>query len=430
MPAWDTVGCKRPPATVVVLASGDGHVIEACLASLRAALRRDDHHVVVDLTDGATVDPFAFAPARMAASLDDALALASDPVVIVLDEPAVVDPAWLDDTILQAGDPAGGRIVVHGPVPPPPEPARERRRDLRGAVRSAAQGPDPLVAMADTARALVVEGRALTALNWLAWMRIRRGDDTGLLLELAARANLGDRRALLELAAPLGPHHAVLLADGLGTQMDDAEVAAEDYVFPSVWPALVEHAAATGHDIRGVLGAIPAERLVRILARLQFASAEAMDAAAEALWALRPRDRSVAAFAAWAGPRLALDRALTWSGRLREVDLDDECPLVAIATDPARPGPERVRAAVCAVGAFDDARAAEALPDAVSAVGDDDLVGVVVDTFEIVPDALDMVLVAAATTRSRCTLLAECLRANGAPDGADALASHAETLVA
>src|SRR5690606_15819726 len=106
---------------------------------------------------------------------------------------------------------------------------------------------------------------------------------------------------------------------------------------------------------------LPSDGLVTGLAELNKLPPSAGDELLEALWADQPNDPKVVAAAIRVAPRLPLERALEWSARIRGAGLDEHCPLITIATDPARPPDLRVRAAAIAAGGFNDERGADAI---------------------------------------------------------------------
>jgi GT2 family glycosyltransferase/glycosyltransferase involved in cell wall biosynthesis len=88
----------------------------------------------------------------------------------------------------------------------------------------------------------------------------------------------------------------------------------------------------------------------------------------EALWRATPGDLSVLVAASGDGGRMAVDDAVTWSGRLRERGLGEHCPLVALALNETRTPQDRVLGAAIATAVFGDERAFSVIGRAAVAV--------------------------------------------------------------
>ncbi len=123
---------------------------------------------------------------------------------------------------------------------------------------------------------------------------------------------------------------------------------------------LVDYLERAGRPLTDLTRAIPADNLPLFLAQVlqlvptvadQVLEAAATDAGDGADVPLE-----VLATAANLAPRLAVDRALVWSSRLRARGLEQACPLVAIAGDPGRTPVDRCRAAAVGVRMFGDDR--------------------------------------------------------------------------
>jgi hypothetical protein len=103
---------------------------------------------------------------------------------------------------------------------------------------------------------------------------------------------------------------------------------------------------------------MPENRLEKVAAALILVPPVVADPAAEALYTrFGPRPQLLAAAIRFA-PMVATPRALEWSARLRSIGLSEPCPLIAQAKIEVLEVPARIRAAVTAHAAFNDARGA------------------------------------------------------------------------
>lgn len=432
-----TLGCDRPIATLVVVARGPG--CERSISAAYRSLRRDDRFVIVDATgDPTAIDPFAFAPAVIAGTIEEAIdvARATTDVVVVIDATGSPSVVWFDQVVSAAEQ--RGEPVVHtvAPESQPAAPNGAATDDIEtAAARTSRRYAEAFAvgeraaAAVDTAAALVRAGHPGGAMEWGAWSNLLAGARLGDLVLDEVRAALGDGKALARAAATDAAGAQAMLA-AVQASVDAHGIEFADAVFRSAWPALAELHAAGVADLGPALERVDDADLRGVLARIRLATLDAVDAVADALWTDRPGNATVAALAASIGAGLPVERALEWSARLRSLGLDAHCPLVAIAQDPGRDARDRVRAASVAAGGFNDMAAAQALLDAATALDDDEVTDAFVDVFTLAPEQADAFLLAAASTPSRARLLADCLAENGATDGAEALRDHADAMAA
>src|SRR5206468_4250019 len=119
-----------------------------------------------------------------------------------------------------------------------------------------------------------------------------------------------------------------------------------------------------GRDLGEVVELAPLSRMTEIVGQTLCAPVEAADSFAERLWARYPGDARVVALVIRLAPKLAIERMLDWSSRLRAAGFPERCPLVEAVRDRGRPASERVLAAALAYGVFGDDRALLASTDA------------------------------------------------------------------
>jgi len=262
------------------------------------------------------------------------------------------------------------------------------------------------------AQALIVAGNPALALTILERLHGEPVDDEGTSPSAGAVA-MATSRALREVGRPgeaadlllalvgeLGPLHGTL------TQLQLA-------------------LRAAGRSFAEVASVLPPGGLLTALAELLELPPEQGDELLEALWAAAGDvDPKVLAAAIRVAPRLGIERALEWSARIRAAGLEHECPLVALATDPARPAQTRVRAAALAAGAFGDQRGVDAIEMAATAVDTAHLAGLVHELAELAPDALGPFVVASATDAARALALARPMHGLGATNEAVAVLDH------
>ncbi|HET9732170.1 MAG TPA: glycosyltransferase [Acidimicrobiales bacterium] len=227
-------------------------------------------------------------------------------------------------------------------------------------LRSEAQRP--VAANILQARVELARGNNSEALALLGRIGRRETDDDNFEYRWEALAPLR-ARAL----AALGRHGeaADVLLEALSAGACDVHVA-----------TVIELLLRSGRECDELVAAVPADLVRPVLAQVMQMPAEPADAVLEAWWRAKPAELAPLAAAARVAERLPLIRTLEWSSRLRAKGLGDACPLLAVARDASRPGPDRVRAAAVAYGTFRDDRARDAMVAAMTQVAASDLVAV------------------------------------------------------
>ncbi len=213
------------------------------------------------------------------------------------------------------------------------------------------------------------------------------------LLEANVRRQLGEHERSLELLASLsGPmvdddgfeydpsmfaHKRAesLVALGRFSEAADALLAGlhDRGVLDDHLGTLVDYLERAGRPLTDLTRVIPADNLPLFLAQVLQLVPTVADQVLEA--AVVGADESdgadvpleVLATAANLAPRLAVDRALVWSARLRARGLDQACPLVAIADDPGRTPVDRCRAAAVGMHLFGDEQLGGSFGEALAA---------------------------------------------------------------
>ncbi len=260
--------------------------------------------------------------------------------------------------------------------------------------RGAAETANPItrrLALRTVVDALVALGRTDEALE--AIVELRGASERQVLadlLEANVRRQLGEHdRALELLDAVSGPEvdddgfeydpsmFAQKRADSLAalgrfSEAADALLAgmSDRGVLDTHLGTVVEHLDRADRPLTDLTRSIPRDNLPLFLAQvLQLVPTVAdrvLEAATEEAGAETDVPLEVLATAANLAPRLAVDRALVWSSRLRGRGLEEACPLAAIARDQQRSRVERCRAAAVAVRMFADDKLGTAFGNAVS----------------------------------------------------------------
>lgn len=304
------------------------------------------------------------------------------------------------------------------------------------------------LALGTTAVLLVEMHRPADALPRLQELE-REGGHPSLIgyVEALALAELGELDAAVEKVLPLRvvrdgdgyeiPVHAVLVQQGelcarAGRWEDAAarltEAASLD---PTVvpWPLLAKACAEVGGAAPASAATFVTDSLVLdVVAQLERAGADAAHVLLDALWERFPGDQRLLAGAVRYGPSLRPEAALEWAARLRTVGLESDCPLAAIAGDPARDGRARVRAAALLAGAFDLEQARELLPGVASSVQDEAFADTLLELDSLAPTLLPEFVELLASTPRRCRALSEVLSDLGAAEEAAAIAELGRTL--
>lgn len=301
-------------------------------------------------------------------------------------------------------------------------------------------------ALAFAAELCLLLDRPHEALAWVERLGAVPGaGEQAALLEAVARVRLGEAAAALALLDrvrdPSTPYSSyplssrlVLRAQALSLAGDPgaalgALVAAlgKDPADPHLWAELPRLCAAHPDlDPAAAVAAFPRGRFGETVGRLVEGPPAGVDRLLEALWTASPGDARVLTLLPFVGHRLGVERAATWSARMRAAGRAQECPLLGLAAGSEHPAPERVRAAAVAAAAFGDERARPLLELAATAVADGDLVAALDEVAALTPDLVGDFLVAAAGDPGRALLLAGALRERGAGDAAAALERHAQ----
>lgn len=241
--------------------------------------------------------------------------------------------------------------------------------------------------MRTIAEVLVDLRRPEEALGWVA--RLRRESRTSVLgnyLEARARLSLGQSAQALELLGGIGAAErdddgfeigAHMVAgqmagalSALGRHSDAADVLLgvlrSHGSLDTHLGTLLQCLGMAGRDLAEVASALPEGRLVQFLAQVLQLPPQRSDETLERFWSSGHHRTGVLAAAASVAPRLALERALVWSSRLRAAGQAPSCPLLRIAGDPSVAPVERARAAAVGYAAFSDPAALGAFRGALS----------------------------------------------------------------
>ncbi|MFZ4515060.1 MAG: hypothetical protein ACOYN3_01990 [Acidimicrobiia bacterium] len=279
------------------------------------------------------------------------------------------------------------------------------------------------------------------AMAWAMWLE-REDRELGRMLRAVAASQLQDARRVATFAKGCDP--AVLERVGYGWEMgaiiSAAGLLAANRARAAV-TALTSALAASPEnaDLWAYLAlAIAADKVVpdavvelalrnpvNVMAWIQQGDPMGADAILEAVWAREPGSRLVLAVASSVAIRLPLDRAVTWSSRLRIAGLTERCPLRQMALDASRIPFDRLQAAVVVSSAFDDADARELLVAACASLPAASVCDGLMVVAELSMDLLDDALQAVANAFDTSLAGAAFLYAGGALDGAAVLVAQA-----
>ncbi len=117
---------------------------------------------------------------------------------------------------------------------------------------------------------------------------------------------------------------------------------------------LVQWLVMDGRSPSEIARALSVDDLIPALGQMIHLNVAEADAVLEGVYESFPDRLETLAVASRIGPRLAIERALVWSSRLRERGLENACPLVALANDVHAEPRLRVLAAAVAFGTFGD----------------------------------------------------------------------------
>jgi tetratricopeptide (TPR) repeat protein len=223
-------------------------------------------------------------------------------------------------------------------------------------------------------------------------------------------------------------HARYLLGDADGARAAVERAVADAPGDPDVWNAVARLGADGVLDPAMLVADVDPEHLAGVLAGLDGAEPAGAALVAEALWSSEPGDPRLLGWVATAGRHLPLEDCVRWAARLRAAGLGDRCCLVARARERTLPAPDRVQAAVAALVAFGDETVRDALEVAVPSVADDEIADVLEAVQEAAPVLADSVVVAGATTASRCLRIARVLARSGHVGEAYAVLRHGLSL--
>lgn len=311
------------------------------------------------------------------------------------------------------------------------------------AIYSAAfyEGVDRPRAAAWAARCCLELRNSHEAKAWALWLE-EQDRDLGRVLGAVAAAQLHDSERVAALAEGCDPTvlervgygweiGAILSAAGCleRQQPDEAVALLADAIetnseHPDLWVYLTIAIAASRVVPDRVVDVILRNPVVA-LAWMQSGDPQGADALLEAVWAREPGNRVVLAIASEIAPRIPLDRAVVWSGRLRIAGLAERCPLRAIAMEDGASPFERVQAAVVTKSAFGDEDAGDLVRAACAVLEAEQVYDGLTVVAELAIDLLDNALDAVCHSCDTSLVAAKFLFDGTAVDGAVAVAAHA-----
>jgi hypothetical protein len=206
---------------------------------------------------------------------------------------------------------------------------------------------------------------------------------------------------------------ALHLAGRDGDARDELERAfVESGAAAPLWETAATLIAANALDPADLLEPLGRVDEVALFGWIAGAPVEGNDGIAEALWSMRAGSPVVLAAALLFAWRLDAGRALVWSARLAASGASNRSPVHERAERPGVEANERVRAAIMGA-ALDAARSRTLLTLLLPLVADEDLL----DLFELCVEhagpIIDGFIVAAATSATRCLLIANELVRRG-----------------
>ncbi len=234
-----------------------------------------------------------------------------------------------------------------------------------------------------------------------------------------------------EESVPLG---LALVYRGLGRSEDAAAQAAIalgcNPLALDAWAVLFDTAPAGGPEEVAVVGAMSAEHLVALVATLSSFDAEHRDRLCEARWATHPGEATVLAAAAQVAPHLLGPSASRWSVRLRAHGLAELCPFRSVAKDESRTAAARAGLVADAIEDLELVDMAapdlvEVLQELVGRLQDEDLGPLLDASLAHSPAAAGSMIVAGASTVSRCVMIMDSLVSAGFNEQALAVLAHA-----
>jgi hypothetical protein len=142
---------------------------------------------------------------------------------------------------------------------------------------------------------------------------------------------------------------------------------------------------ADGGGVADLVTLVPQAHYPRLVQALTGAPVELADELLDAMWAVPEKYGLVVIALAQLAGELPPHRALTWSGRVRELGFAHRCPLVGVAANRDRPAAERALLAALAVEFFADPAAAELLGEALERVPDAEAEALLARLREVAP---------------------------------------------
>ncbi|MEU7903092.1 glycosyltransferase [Actinoplanes sp. NPDC049118] len=140
-----------------------------------------------------------------------------------------------------------------------------------------------------------------------------------------------------------------------------------------------------GSDLTELARLIPESAIREVLYATRTVSPTLAEAVVEALWERFPGDPQLFGVVVWLAGQLPLNRAIEWSGRLREQGLAKYCPLLALAAATDRSARERALAAAAALELYGDQAALAPLSEALAQVPDDQTGAVLEELHALAP---------------------------------------------
>lgn len=208
----------------------------------------------------------------------------------------------------------------------------------------------------------------------------------------------------------------------------ELESAAKNGTATAIWFPLVQATSEAGGDLRKIAELLPTgATLNNALCQLFLADPAVADQVIEAYIEAHPENVSVLAFAIRLAPQLDVERCLVWSDRVRQIGLEEHCPLIARAKLESAPVKQRILAAAVAVACFVDERGNEQITQLAPRVPESDFVNMIVQLNELAPATLKDFIIGAASSPKRSVAIARVLNELGAAEEALVVAEHGLT---
>jgi len=134
---------------------------------------------------------------------------------------------------------------------------------------------------------------------------------------------------------------------------------------------IIEVLDGAGSDVSELARLIPPAAIRTVLYATRLVEPALAESVVEALWQRFPGDPQLFGVVYWLADQLPLNRAIEWSGRLREQGLAKYCPLLATAASTNRSAADRALAAAAALDLYGDQAALGPLSEALDQIPDD-----------------------------------------------------------